>query len=101
MGRPDNVNVNVYLEELNKRRNVNVRKKIKKATEERLVADIMRKLGPDANKDEAYWHKVARTLSEDQIQQGLEIATKKKPQGLARIRYLGGIYSNMMRSHGF
>lgn len=94
MGRTVNVNVQTSF-----RGNVNVR--MRKLNEDRLVADIMRKLGPDASKDEAYWHKVARTLSEDQIQQGLEIAAKKKPQGLARIRYLGGIYSNMMRSHGF
>lgn len=93
-------NVNVYLEKLNKRNNVNVRSKreIKKLTEDRLVGRILAKLGPEAKKDEAYWHKVARSLSEDQIETGIEIATRKKPAGIERVRYIGGIYANMMRS---
>ncbi len=95
-------NVNVYLEEL-KRKNVNVRAKsvqkaVKREIEDRFVAKIMTKLGPAARKDEAYWHKVAKTLSEDQIELGLEIAEKKKPAGMERVRYIGGIYANMMRS---
>lgn len=95
-------NVNVYLEEL-KRKNVNVRAKsaqrvMKREIENRFVTKIMAKLGPAAEKDEAYWHKVARTLSEDQIELGLEIAAKKKPAGMERVRYIGGIYANMMRS---
>lgn len=96
MGRSDNVNV--YLEELNKRKNVNVRKKVKRATENRLVGRIIGRLGPEAKKDEAFWHKVAKTLSENQIETGLEIATQKKPAGLSRVKYAGGIYANMMRS---
>ena len=100
MGRSLKPNVNVYLEKLNERRNVNVRKKrdVKKLTEDRLVNRILAKLGPEAKKDEAYWHKVARTLSEDQIETGIEIAERKKPSGIERIRYIGGIYANMMRS---
>lgn len=93
-------NVNVYLEKLNKRKNVNVRSKreIKKLTEDRLVGRILARLGPAAKKDEAYWHKVARNLSEDQIETGIEIAERKKPAGIERVRYIGGIYANMMRS---
>lgn len=96
--RKNERNVNVLLEEYKRRKNVNVKqKKIKNANENRIVSRIMDKLGPDAKKDEAYWHKVARTLSEDQIETGLEIAAKKKPYGMERVRYIGGIFSNMMR----
>lgn len=95
-------NVNVYLEEL-KKKNVNVttekaKRKIKRDTENRFVARIMASLGPVAKKDESYWHKVARTLSEDQIELGIEIAAKKKPAGIERVRYIGGIYHNMMKA---
>lgn len=101
MGRTDNVNVDVYLSEIKKRKNVNVRNKrsVKKATEDRIVNRIISKLGPESKKDKAFWHKVAKTLSEDQIELGLEIAAQKKPSGIQRIRYIGGIYTNMIRSH--
>lgn len=98
MGRNDNVNVNVYLAKL-KEKNVNVkqRRDVKIANEDRIVNRIVSKLGPISQKDEAYWHKVAKTLSEDQIELGLEIAEKKKPFGLSRIKYVSGIYANMIR----
>lgn len=98
MGREQRLsdNVNVRLKDLN---NVNVRRKrrIDKDREARIVQRIMTKLGPESIKDEAYWHKVAKTLSENQIESGLEIGELKKPSGMQRIRYVGGIYANMMR----
>lgn len=98
MGREQRLgdNVNVRLKALN---NVNVKKgyNLRKDHEERIVSRIIGKLGPESTKDEAFWHKVAKTLSEDQIETGLEIAERKKPYGTQRIRYIGGIYANMMR----
>lgn len=98
MGREQRLsdNVNVRLKDL--KNNVNVPKRIQRASECRIVNSIIAKLGPDARKDEAFWHKVAKTLSVDQIETGLEIAAEKKPAGPDRIKYIGGIYANMMRS---
>lgn len=98
MGKSQNVNVGSYLATL--RNNVNVKKeqvKARKAHEKRIVDSIIKKLGSAAKKDEAYWHKCAKCLSQDQIEHGIEIATAKKPFGIQRVRYLGGIYANMMR----
>lgn len=98
MGKNRNVNVSSYLAAL--RGNVNVRKeqiKARKDNEKRIVDGILRALGPTAEKDTAYWHKCAKNLSQDSIQHGLEIAAAKKPFGAERVRYLGGIYANMMR----
>lgn len=101
MGREQRLgdNVNVRLKALKNNVNVNVKKnrKLSKDREERLVGRIIAKLGPESTKDEAFWHKVVRALSEDQIETGLEIAGRKKPYGTERIRYIGGIYANMMR----
>ncbi len=100
MGREHQLadNVNVRLEGL--KNNVNVRRKrtMNRERENRIVQRIMAKLGPESIKDEAYWHKVAKTLSEDQIETGLEIGERKKAAGMQRIRYVGGIYANMMRA---
>lgn len=90
-------NVNVTLENLKYNVNVKTGRSLSKQREERIVARIMQKLGPASEKDEGYWHKVAKRLTEDQIETGLEIAAKKKPAGMPRVRYLGGIYANMMR----
>jgi len=91
-------NVNVSPKGLKNNVNVNVwsKRKIAKDREERIVKRLITKLGPEALKDEAFWHKSAKSLSEDQIETGLEIAERKKPYGIERIRYLGGIYANMM-----
>ncbi len=101
MGREQRLgdNVNVRLKALKNNVNVNVKtkRKVSKNREDRIVHRIISKLGPESIKDEAYWHKVARTLSEDQVERGLEIAEQKKPFGIQRIRYVGGIYANMMR----
>lgn len=85
-------NVNVKMNEVN---NVNVNV-IKNPTERRSVVYIMRKLGPLSLKDFAYWRKVAQTLSEAQIAEGIDIAKSKKPDGQSQIRYVSGIYRNMM-----
>lgn len=99
MGRDQRqtANVNVSLKGFKNNVNVRERRKATKDREERLVKRIIAKLGPESLKDESYWHKVAKTLSEDQIETGLEIAERKKPSGMQRIRYLGGVYANMMR----
>lgn len=96
MGNVANVNVDVSSTEGN---NVNVqeRRRLKKAYESRIVKDIMRNLGPESKKDEAWWHKVAQNLSENEVRIGLEIAEQKKPYGLARVRYVSGIYANMLK----
>lgn len=75
--------------------NVNV---IKNPTERRNVVYIMHKLGPMSLKDFPYWRKVAQTLSEAQIAEGIEIAKRKKPDSESQIRYVSGIYRNMMAS---
>lgn len=100
MGREQRLrdNVNVRLKDLKDNVNVRKRSRLSKDREERIVRRIMAKLGPESVKDEAYWHKAAKTLSEDQIETGLEIGERKKPSGIQRIRYVGGIYANMMRS---
>lgn len=87
-----NVNVNVPSTE---GINVNV---IKDPTERSMVFYIMRKLGLDSTKDFAYWRKVAQTLSEAQIADALEIACAKKKDSKGRIKYVTGIFRNMMAS---
>lgn len=100
MGREQRLvsNVNVRLKGLKNNVNVTEKRKVSRKREDRIVQRIIAKLGPESIKDEAYWHKVAKTLSEDQIETGLEIAEHKKAAGIQRIRYIGGIYANMMRS---
>lgn len=100
MGREQRLgdNVNVRMESLKENVNVRHNRELSKKREERIVRRIMQKLGDESKKDEAYWRKVAKNLTEDQIETGLEIAAKKKPAGMKRIRYIGGIYANMMRS---
>lgn len=95
MGRSDNVNVYLKVRENNV--NVTNKRKSRRLYVERIVNRIMQKLGPESQKDIAYWHKVALNLSEDQIELGLEIAEKKKSPGLPRIKYVSGIYANMIR----
>lgn len=85
-------NVNVLSKESN---NVNVNV-IKNPTERRIVVYIMRRLGTKSIKDFAYWRKVAQKLSEAQIAEGLEIAIAKKSSSEARIRYVTGVFQNMM-----
>lgn len=97
MGKEQRSNVNVSLRNLRYNVNVTAKRSMRRKREDRIVERIMQKLGDEAQKDEAYWHKVAKNLTEDQIETGLEIATRKKPAGIQRIRYLGGIYNNMMR----
>lgn len=100
MGREANVNVDVNVLST-EGKNVNVqereKRRLKKAHENRVVKDIMRKLGPESTKDEGWWHKVAQNLSENEVRIGLEIAEQKKPYGLARVKYVSGIYSNMLK----
>lgn len=98
MGRGANVNVDVNVPST-EGGNVNVqeRHRLKKAYESRIVKDIMRELGPSAKKDEGWWHKVAQNLSENEVRIGLEIAANKKPFGLERVRYVSGIYANMLK----
>lgn len=100
MGREQRLsdNVNVRLKGLKNNVNVRKRSRVSKDQENHIVKRIISKLGPESAKDEAYWHKVARSLSEDQIETGLEIGERKKPFGIERVRYVGGIYANMMRS---
>lgn len=100
MGREQRLasNVNVRLKGLKNNVNVMEKRKVGRKREDRIVQRIIAKLGPESMKDEAFWHKVAKTLSEDQIETGLEIAERKKSAGIQRIRYVGGIYANMMRS---
>lgn len=92
MNSQSNVNVNS-----NFVGNVNVNV-IKNPTERRIVVYIMRKLGPLSLKDFPYWRKVAQTLSESQISEAIEIANNKKSDSQSRIRYVSGIYRNMMSS---
>ena len=90
MNSHSNVNVNVpSIEGVN----VNV---IKNPTERNMVVYIMRKLGTDSVKDFAYWRKVAQKLSEAQIAEAIEIALAKKNDSKGRIKYVTGIFRNMM-----
>ena len=98
MGNRNNVNVR-FNRRLN---NVNVqRREERQRSANQRVIELMRRLGPESEKDEKFWYKVVTNLSENQVAIGLEIATQKKPKGgMPRIRYVSGIYANMMASYG-
>lgn len=87
-------NVNVKMNEV-KNVNVNV---IKDPNERNMVTYIMRKLGVTSTKDFGYWRKVAQNLTPAQIADAIEIAESKKSGPRQRIKYVTGIFRNMMAS---